>query len=475
VKRSLSFLLLCLVIGDSLASAGQRAKQPPETDRIAQFETELDDLRRRLKIPGLSGAVVKDGKVLWSKGFGHADLEKKVAATPDTNYRIASLTKTFASALLLQLVEQRKLDLDAPMAALAPAFHQRFKNDAIRVRHVFTHTSHDTPGERYRYDGNRFSHLTAVIEKASGTSFRELLARNILDKLGMTGTVPGQDILDDRTKWAALLDAEHGRRYEQGLAKLARPYRLYGTEIVEAIYPPRTISASAGLISNATDLAKFDAAIDRHLLVKAATQERAWTPAMSSDGRLLPYALGWFVQRHQGLRFIWHYGYWPDSFSSLYLKVPEKNLSFIVLANSDALSAPFRLGDGNVTRSAFANAFLRTFVPGDVHHESHDFITEWLDERRASVRTEIKVDPKIYDRYVGRYEAETGESLTVTKDGDRLFVSVLGFPRVEVFPEAENRFFGKAQDVQYTFDGDGVEIRFWGGRIRGYKKGTGAR
>jgi CubicO group peptidase (beta-lactamase class C family) len=480
VKPALPVLLLCVLSCGGPASARQSAKPTREADRIARFERELETLRTTLRIPGLSAAIVRDQKLLWSKGLGYADVENKVPATPETNYRIASLTKTFASALLLQLVEQGRVDLDAPMVALAPAFHQRFKNDAIRVRHVFTHTSHDTPGESYRYDGNRFSYLTAVIEKASGTSFRELLVRNILDKVRMAGSVPGQDVLDDRAKWPALLDAEHTRRYEQGLAKLARPYRLYGTDVVQAIYPPRSISAAAGLISNAADLAKYDAAIDRHAFIKAETQERAWTPTASRDGRSLPYGLGWFVYRHQGLRLVWHYGYWPDSFSSLHLKVPEKNLSLILLANSDALSAPFRLGDGNVTRSAFANAFLRLFVFGDVRHDSesasHDYISEWLAERRASVRTEIRVDPKIYDRYVGRYEVETGESLTVMKDGDRLFVSVSGFPRVEVFPEAENRFFGKAQEVQCTFDNDGVEIRFWGRRIRGHKvKGKGER
>ncbi|MGH9833569.1 MAG: serine hydrolase domain-containing protein, partial [Blastocatellia bacterium] len=236
-------------------SAQQGAKPSPEKERIARFEKQLDELREKLKIPGLSAAIVRDQKLLWSKGFGHADLENKIAATPETNYRIASLTKTFASALLMQLVEQGKLDLDEPMSKYSPEFQKRFNNEAIKIRHVFTHTSHDTPGESYRYDGNRFSYLTGVIEKASGKSFRELLVNNILDKVEMTGSVPGQDILDDRTKWSAFLDAERAKRYEAGLAKLAKPYRLYGAEIVQAVYPPRRISASAGLASNAIDLA----------------------------------------------------------------------------------------------------------------------------------------------------------------------------------------------------------------------------
>ncbi len=507
---SIALLLLFVLSCGLKTSAQQGAKPSSEKERIARFEKQIEELREKLKIPGLSAAIVTDRKLLWAKGFGYAELENKIPATPETNYRIASLTKTFASTLLMQLVEQGKLDPDEPMSKYSPAFQKRFNNEAIKVRHVFTHTSHNEPGEGYAYDGNRFSYLTDVIEKASGKSFRELLVGNILDKVEMTGSAPGQDILDDRVKWSAFLDADHAKRYEAGLAKLAKPYRLYGAEIIQAVYPPRRISASAGLVSNAIDLAKYDAAIDRHAFIKAETQERAWTPAVATGGRTLPYGFGWFIQQHQGLRLIWHYGYWPDSFSSLYLKIPEKNLSFILLANSDGLSAPFRLGGGNVAGSAFANSFLRLFAfeeamaralpdprwsqpndqfkaeieqlvkqTGGYRYEaelvSHNFLSRWLDDRRNSARKEIRLDPKVYESYVGQYEVEPGEFLTVTKEGDRLIAQVFSFPKIEAFPEAENKFFFKAMEMQLTFvkDGEGrvarAEIEFWGRRMQALK------
>ncbi|HKQ78182.1 MAG TPA: serine hydrolase [Blastocatellia bacterium] len=302
----------------------------------------------------------------------------------------------------------------------------------------------------------------------------------------MQGSVPGQDILDDRTRWSAFLDADHAKRYEAGLAKLARPYRLYGEEIVQSSYPPRNISASAGLVSNALDLSKYDAAIDHHTFIKAETQERAWTPAVSNGGRTLPYGLGWFIQQYQGLRLVWHYGYW-NQFSSLYLKVPEKKISFILLANSDGLSAPFRsLGEGNVAGSAFANSFLRIFLfedalgralhdphwsqPNDQFNKeveqfvkqagayryedevvSHNFLSRWLDERRNSARKEIKLDPKIYDRFVGRYEIGPGKSFNITKENDRLFINSVGVQNIEVFPESEDKFFNKVNEAQLRF------------------------
>lgn len=392
-------------------------EQSADVERTRRFERQLEDLRRVLHIPGMSAIVVKDGKVLWAKGFGEADSELKVTASPDTNYRIASLTKTFASVLLMQLVEKGTLNLDEKMGTFSPRFKERF-GDAASVRHVFSHTSQDPPGRQYRYDGNRFSYLTDVLEKVSGRSFRELLVRNILDPIGMSWSVPGQNVLDDRARWKAFLDDAHIARYEAGLSRLAKPYRLHGTSVVRSDYPPTGISTAAGLISNVVDLAKFDAAIDSHSLIGSTTQAQAWKASVSTEGETLPYGLGWFSTSASGLQLVWHYGYWPDSFSSLYLKVPRSNVSFILLANSDALSAPFRLGNGEVMQSPFANTFVRMFVleviqgrtfpdldwdqparrfqaqvqtvskaSGPYRYESelrsHRLLTEWLLERRA--------------------------------------------------------------------------------------------
>jgi CubicO group peptidase (beta-lactamase class C family) len=462
-------------------------KAEKDGERTARFERQLEELRVKLRIPGLSAAIVRENKVVWAKGFGHADLEKQTQVTPETNFRIASLTKTFASTVLMQLVEQGKLDLDEPMSKFSPEFQTRFKNDSIKVRHVFTHTSHDSPGENYRYDGNRFSYLTDVIEKVSGKSMRELVARNILDKIEMSSTVPGQDILDDRARWSAFLDADHAGRYEGGLAKLAKPYRLYGTEIVQTTYPSRRLSASAGLVSNVLDLAKYDAAIDRHAFIKAETQERAWTPAASTNGNSLPYGLGWFSQQYQGLRLIWHYGYWPDSFSALYLKVPEKKITFLLLANSDGLSsAAPGLGGGSVISSAFAGTFLRIFVfedmlsrtlpdprwsqtndqfkaeieqiakqTGDYRYEAeqatHNFLSRWLDQRLAAARKEIKLDPKVIEKYLGQYEIEPGRVITISREGERFFFQSTGDPKAELFAQSEKAFFLKLRDGDLTF------------------------
>jgi CubicO group peptidase (beta-lactamase class C family) len=354
---------LSLFLGAANAFAQQGGTTGPiasaDEARLAQFEQSLDALRRQYRIPALSGAIVSNGQVLWESGFGFQDVENGVSATPDTPYRIASLTKTFASMLLMKCVEQGNLNLNSAIINYTTAIPE----PGATVRHVFTHTSESPPGAYYRYNGNRFASLTQVVDACSGRSFREALAKTIFDRLEMRDSVPGQDMEFPSEQVAALFTPETLQRYSNVIKRLAKPYIInsQGQPVLSA-YPDRRLTAAAGIISTVRDLARYDAAIDNHALLRPETQEGAWTNAVSNlTGQRLPYAHGWFVQQYRGERLIWHYGYW-NTFSSLYLKVPGRNVTLILLANSDGLSAPFSsaLGvSGNVTGSPFANLFLR--------------------------------------------------------------------------------------------------------------------
>jgi CubicO group peptidase (beta-lactamase class C family) len=326
--------------------------------RLLQFEQSLDALRQQYKIPGLSAAIVNNGRIVWERGYGFQDIGNNIPATPDTPYRIASLTKTFASMLLMKCVEQGRLNLDSPIISYTFAILE----PGVTVRHLFTHTSENPPGAYYRYNGNRFASLTPVVDACAGQPFRAALAKTILDPLEMRDSVPGQDMEFPTEQAAALFTPDTLQRYLNVIQRLAKPYALNSQgQIVLSNYPNKGISASAGLISTVRDLARYDAAIDKHTLLQPETQEMAWTNAVSNlSGQTSPYAHGWFVQQYRGERLIWHYGYWP-TFSSLILKVPGRNVTLILLANSDGLSAPFSNalgGAGNVTGSPFANLFL---------------------------------------------------------------------------------------------------------------------
>ena len=188
-----ALILTVAVLGQTLfvratgAHTGGRMDQPSESARIARLETLLESLRQELKIPAYSAAIVKDQKVIWAKGFGYADVENKIPATEHTAYHLASLTKTFASTILMQLVQEGKIKLDDPVSKYGITLES---DGVIRVRHLFSHTSEGNPGEQYRYNGNRFAELDKVVERATGKSFAELLIANILDPLGMNETAP---------------------------------------------------------------------------------------------------------------------------------------------------------------------------------------------------------------------------------------------------------------------------------------------
>jgi CubicO group peptidase (beta-lactamase class C family) len=125
-------LAFALLAGLGKVAWAQRQPSRGDKARLDRFEQQVESVRGRLKIPGLSVAIVKDQELLWTKGFGFADLENHVPATPDTLYSIASLTKTFAATLVMKLVEQGKLDLDEPVSH----YSADFKDDSVRVKHL---------------------------------------------------------------------------------------------------------------------------------------------------------------------------------------------------------------------------------------------------------------------------------------------------------------------------------------------------
>ena len=319
--------------------------------RIALFTQYLESLRLQAGIPGLSAAITSDGRVIWEGGFGFADMEARVAAAPHTPYPIASITKTATSTLLMQCVEAGRLNLDAPIRS-----YTTIVPDAnATVRQVLAMASDAIAGSTYRYDGDRFLALTPVVEACTGASYRVAVAGQVLDRIGMSDSVPGHDL---ETVADAAFDPATLTRYRAVLARIAKPYVVRGSRPTLSEYPPKGINASAGLVSTVRDLARYDAAIDAHVLMSSSTQRIAWTPFRLASGREAPYALGWFVQSTVAGPAVWHYGQWP-TFSSLILKLPDRGMTLILLANSDGLSSRFPLASGDVAASPFARAFIQ--------------------------------------------------------------------------------------------------------------------
>jgi len=340
-----------------------------DAEVLDRFSTDLESVRRDLGIPGLAAAVVAGGEIVWAEGFGFADIENQIEATPHTPFGLASATKPLAATLVMQLVEEGLVDLDALVADYDVDMPE---SDGVTVRHLLNHTSEGTPGAVHNYNGNRYGYLGGVMESVTGRPFADLLGERIAVPLALEDTavnpldswsgaaVEGFEVFGRVLGWGDSVG-----HFPDVYDRLARPYQFDDQyDIVPGMYH-LTHSPATGGLSSVTDLARFDIGLDGgELLGDAAYREMVTSSVPTVEGRSdFTYALGWYVQDLDGLQLIWHTGRWPPSTSALYLKVPEFDLTFIVLANTDNLTVPFPgIGSGDLSKSLPALTFIHHFV-----------------------------------------------------------------------------------------------------------------
>lgn len=336
----------CLVV---FVNACSDVTQPART--VEEFGSQLNELRAQARIPGISAAIVSEGSVAWTATLGLANAEQGIAVADTTAFHLASLTKPFAATILLQLVDEGRLSLSQPVSDFGI---QLFSPGIVQVKHLLSHTSSGQPGSTFYYDGDRFSLLDSVITRTLGQTFAQALQARIVQKLSLRHTAPNP--LSPHVTVS-------GRTRAQVDSNLARGYRLIDGENKLTTYPSN-FSTAAGLTASVLDMAAFSIALDNATLLRQELLDLAFTPTVTTTGATTPYGLGWFSTDYRGQRVIWHYGLWT-AISSLIIKVPSKGLAFIVLANSDGLSAAYPLGAGRLETSPWARAFLDAFVLGN--------------------------------------------------------------------------------------------------------------
>lgn len=316
------------------------------------FERYLEAIRVEAAIPAVSVAVVQDGSV-WSRGLGKQDVEGNVSARPDTPYAIGALAQTIGSTLLLRkCVDQSYAEVTDRVVRWTPEYPE-FNTT---IGDLLTHTG---PDGVFRYAPARLSALTGVVEECANRKYAQLLGQEVFDVMSMINSVPGQTLNAPTADEAALFEPGRLVRYTDILRQVAIPYRVINRRAVRNTdVTPAHVDFAQGIVSSVLDLAQFDMALDGGYLAPA-TRAQALSQA-TAGGRT---GLGWFVQAYNGQPIAWQYGVVDGAYSSLILKVPNRRLTLILLANSDGLSAPFSLQSGDVTSSIFASLFLRTFLP----------------------------------------------------------------------------------------------------------------
>lgn len=331
--------LLALIIIPALLSSPMKTS----TDKEAAMDALFQDYAQP-GVPGASVIVIDNGKILFKKAYGLANLEAKIAATPNTNYRLASVTKQFTAMAIMILAERKKLSYEDPLTTFFPGFPEYGK--LVTVRHLLNHTSgliayedvmdenatvpltdqdvlelikrqdhtHFPPGSAFRYSNSGYVLLGLIVEKASGTSFPEFLRRNIFAPLRMNHTV--LYYRDDRS------DEAH-RAYG---------YSQRGDTFVRTDQSLTSSTRGDGTVySSVSDLFKWDQALRGTRLVKSVTLQQAFTPAVKVDDDT-GYGFGWFIENRRGLKTVWHSGntIGGSQFIRRYL---DRNFTIIVQAN----------------------------------------------------------------------------------------------------------------------------------------------
>lgn len=322
------------------------------------FERYLESLRVQIGIPGLSAAIVQDGRVVWQRGLGFQDVEAAIRPSDLTLYPVNELTQTITASMALRCMDQGRLNLDERIGAIVP----EAPDGASTVRELLAHLPSD-PAAPYKYAPARFALLTHAIESCSKESYRTTLFRHVLDWAGMNGSVPGHDLVVPTTEARQDFDEATLARFAASVERLAVPYKVDRDrrKATRSEYPIRGINAAGGLLTTVNDLARFDKSLDHLELLSEDVRTLAWTNVVR-NGVAAPTGLGWFVQHYQGQKVIWQFGSATDAYSSFMIRLPERRLTLILLANSDGLVAPFPLAEGDVNASLFAAIFLRLFA-----------------------------------------------------------------------------------------------------------------
>jgi CubicO group peptidase (beta-lactamase class C family) len=349
--------LACLAIGTLILPSGRGAAQdfPYQV-----FERYTEALAQQIGMPGLSAVITRNGRVEWRRGYGYSDAENLTPATADTPYAIGGATQAITGVLIGMCVDRHELRVEEAIRDYVPNYPQ-----PASIRHVLAHASTG----RFVYDPVAFRALTTVVEKCMNMPFRLAVATQILDPLTMTNSVPGLDLAGaagfSLREIFPPLDAQ---RYERLLQQVATPYRIRNKRATRSDYPPYGLDAAGGLVISAEDLATFERKLDDrdNIPLDRATLDRMWTQQLVDLGNNtsapLPTGLGWFVQKASGVDLVWTFGHIPDAGSALIVKMPSKNLTLVMLANSDGLAAGYNFEQGDVTSSPFVKVFLRVFI-----------------------------------------------------------------------------------------------------------------
>jgi CubicO group peptidase (beta-lactamase class C family) len=419
-----------------LISQGAKETDVPAADKL------VDGLYGKVNNksnPGIAVLIAKNGKIIYDKGYGYADLEHKVKISPQTKFRIGSITKQFVASAILKLQEQGKLNVNDKLSKYFPDFP---RSGEVGIHQLLTHTSgihsftnketfladvvkpitNDSllnyfrndeydfnPGERYQYNNSGYFLLGLIIEKVTGEKYGDFLKKTFFDPIGMHNT----GVYSTRIK----------------LTNEALGYEKANDAYKRALNWNMDWAGGAGsLYSTTEDLYKWNEAMFKNKVLKPESMKAAFTPVVLNSGSMPPgiqYGYGWGLNEYRGVSAIAHSG-GLHGFISQLLRVPKDNLTVVLLTN-----------------------VMPPQVEIDPMKVAELYI--WKGMSKQTSFAQQQADDKELEKYVGRYDLTQGMVMTITKEKDGLFAQVSGQNKFPIFQSSPGHFFWKVVEATVVF------------------------
>jgi len=430
---------MALLVFASLVPPGRAAAATAPAADDDALAAKVDAVMAEVYKPGQPGAAVivrKNGRTLFRKGYGLADLELGVPVAPDMVFRLGSITKQFTAVSILLLAQEGRLGLQDEITRFLPDYPTQGRK--ITVEHLLTHTSgiqsytdlaewlplwrkdftvrelidlfkdkpmQFEPGRSWAYNNSGYILLGAIIEKASGKTYEQFVDERIFKPLGMTSS-----------------SYDHTERI---IPRRVRGYQDDKGGFVNAPYLSMTQPYAAGsLLSTVDDLAVWSDAVFAGRLVGKEWLDKAFTPYKLANGESSGYGYGWFIADFAGHRSIEHGG-GINGFTSYEMTFPEDGLFIAVLTNS-AIAA--RAPEPRAVRIAWLALGL----------------TE--PERKT-----VSVPADALEKLAGVYADERKGEYDFSREGGTLFAQRQGGSKNELYPASPTEFFLKNNPARFVF------------------------
>jgi len=462
LTRTLPLLSLSLIFGAQLSAQSRIHRLDGSSVSPGDIDQTVSRLITSAEVTGATIAILSDGKVVYTKAYGLRDKEKNLLLTPNSVMSGASLTKAAFAVLVLQLVDEGKLDLDKPIQQYLPKplpEYSRYTDLAgddgykkITARMLLSHTAgfpnwrafeddrklhlHFEPGSRYAYSGEGIDLLQLIVEVVTNKSTGDLMQDRIFTPLNMTRT---------SMTWQPRFESDFANGYDEYGRSLGPQKREHP-------------DAAGSLLTTVSDYAHLVAAVANGKLLSEKSRAQLLSPQIrihskhqfpslanepttDNDSIQLSYGLGWGLYTSPYGKVFFKEGH--DEGWRNYAVCFEKSKSgVVIMTNSSNGEGIFQYLLESLLRDTFTPIEWEGFTPYDK-----------LPPRSPLVKhTRISIDEKLLDRYAGRYGQPPDLILTIRRSGDHLTIQENDEPAQDLLPESETTFYSTTNDDTLTFE-----------------------